>query len=187
MKRLFAVAIVIVSGLASAAALAQHKGSGSGSGSGNGSGSGQPYASLDKRGVASFPDDEVAGIRDGRGMGYALPAELNGYPGPMHILELAAELEITAAQRSEIEVLFQRMKDRARAAGEAYVAAEMALDQVFKSQKADAQTIAQLTRNADAKRADKRLAHLDAHIEARRLLSEPQLQRYATLRGYGTK
>src|SRR5690606_14585414 len=72
--------------LAMGTAWAQHKGSGSGSGSGPG-GSTNPYAEFAKRRIASFSEEEAAGIVAGRGMGYALPAELNGYPGPMHILE----------------------------------------------------------------------------------------------------
>ena len=166
------------------AAFAQHAGHGPPPGP---AATATPYAGQDNRSVASLSDSDVEAMRDGKGMGFARPAELNGYPDPMHILELAGELDLSTTQRTEIEVLFQQMKTRARAAGEAYVAAEMALDAAFKARNADTQTVAQLTRDADQKRAEMRLAHLDAHIEARRILTETQLQRYATLRGYGTK
>ena len=33
-------------------------------------------------------------------MGLALAAELNGYPGPSHVLELADKLELSAEQRA---------------------------------------------------------------------------------------
>ena len=187
MKRLLALALLIGTGLGSAVALAQHKGSGSGAGSGSGSAAGKPYAGLDLRSVASFSDEDVATMRAGRGMGFALPAETNGYPGPMHILELAAELDLSAAQRSAIDALFQRMQSRARLAGDEYVKAEMALDAAFKAKTADTATIARLTREADQRRSEKRLSHLEAHIVARRILNEAQLKRYAILRGYEIK
>ena len=49
----------------------------------------QPYAGLQARPVKALSDQQIADLRAGRGMGLALAAELNGYPGPMHVLELA--------------------------------------------------------------------------------------------------
>lgn len=167
-------------------AAAQHKGSGSGSGSGPGSGS-NPYADFAKRRVAAFSDEDAAGIVAGRGMGFALPAELNGYPGPLHILELAAELGLTHEQRAAVEALIGPMQARAKEAGRRYVEAEQALDAAFRSQAADAATIERLVRAADSARAEKRLAHLLTHIEARRLLTKEQLAIYAARRGYATR
>lgn len=166
-------------------AVAQHKGSGSGAGSGSGSGSAShaAYAGLQQREIKSLSDDDIKGLRDGRGMGFALPAELNGYPGPMHILELAKELGLSEEQRGAVQAIFDRMKARARAAGSSYVEAERALDQAFKSGKADAETIARLAREADQRRAEKRLAHLDAHLEAAPVLTPEQRAKYSELRG----
>lgn len=161
---------------------AQHRGSGSGSGSH----ASAPYAGLDKRQVSSFSDEEIMSLLDGRGMGFALPAELNGYPGPMHILELAAELQLSEAQKQQVQAIFDRMKARARAAGTSYVEAEKALDQAFRSGTADSATIGRLAREADQMRAEKRLAHLDAHLESAPVLTPEQRIKYAELRGYSS-
>src|SRR5919107_1454461 len=48
------------------------------------------------RPVKSLSEQQVADLRAGRGMGLALPAELNGYPGPMHVLEHAATVRCVA-------------------------------------------------------------------------------------------
>lgn len=165
----------------SAAAQHPHKGSHPGHGP-----VAQPYAGLDARRVASLSDNEVAGILDGKGMGYALPAELNGYPGPMHILELADRLKLSDSQRAAVEALFVRMKERAREVGRRYVDAEAAVGDAFRAH-ADRATIVRLVESADQLRAQKRLAHLEAHIDARALLTEEQLKLYAELRGYGSK
>lgn len=51
-----------------------------------------PYAGLEKRAVKALSDKQIADLQAGRGMGLALSAELNGYPGPVHVLELAERL-----------------------------------------------------------------------------------------------
>lgn len=46
-------------------------------------------------------------------MGLALAAELNGYPGPSHVLELADELDLSSDQRGQVQRLFDSMKAEA--------------------------------------------------------------------------
>ena len=41
-----------------------------------------PYAGLEQRAVKALSEQQIADLRAGRGMGLALPAELNGYPRP---------------------------------------------------------------------------------------------------------
>jgi hypothetical protein len=50
-------------------------------------------------------DREVTSLKNGMGMGYALAAELNQYPGPMYVLEMASDLELSALQRQLTEQL----------------------------------------------------------------------------------
>ena len=60
----------------------------------------QPYAGLQNRPLKALSDEQLADLKAGRGMGLALAGELNGYPGPKHVLELAKELNLTDAQRA---------------------------------------------------------------------------------------
>jgi Spy/CpxP family protein refolding chaperone len=173
--RTVAIAAVVVLG-ASAATLAQHIG--------HRAPPQQPYAGQESRTVTSLSNDEVEGLLAGRGLGMARPAELNGYPGPMHVLELAKELELTPAQAASVQTSIDQMKACAMAAGADYVAAESALDAAFHSGQADLPMIERLVREADARRAEKRLSHLQAHLEIAPLLTEAQRKRYAELRGY---
>ena len=79
------------------------------------------YAGQEAREIKSLAPDEVAGLLAGKGLGYAKPAELNGYPGPSHVLELAARLELSAEQRSRTEALFAAMQAKAAQVGRALV------------------------------------------------------------------
>lgn len=145
----------------------------------------QPYSGQQTRAVASLSDEDVKGFLDGRGMGLAKSAELNGHPGPMHVLELAGELKLTPEQRQLVEAAFERMKARAKALGEAYVRAEKAVDQAFKSGTADAREVAARVAEANRLLGEVRLSHLLAHVETTPVLTPEQRARYAELRGYG--
>jgi len=51
--------------------------------------------------------DKVVG--EGRGFGMAFAADQNGYPGPMHVLELKDRLKLTADQEAKAQALMQAM------------------------------------------------------------------------------
>ncbi len=48
-----------------------------------------PYAGMQTRPIKALSDQQITDLKAGRGMGLALHAELNGYPGPAHVLECA--------------------------------------------------------------------------------------------------
>src|SRR5579872_6516636 len=70
----------------------------------------QPYAGLQSREIKALSREEIAELRAGQGMGLALAAELNGYPGPRHVLDFANQLGLTDEQRMRILELFDAMK-----------------------------------------------------------------------------
>src|ERR671936_1965369 len=88
----------------------------------------QPYAGLEGRPIKALSEQQIADLRAGRGMGLALAAELNGYPGPMHVLEMADRLGLSDQQRAKIRELFAAMKSEAVPLGETLIAQETDLD-----------------------------------------------------------
>jgi Spy/CpxP family protein refolding chaperone len=144
----------------------------------------QPYAGQQTRVVTSLSAEELSGFLEGRGMGLARAAELNGYPGPMHLLELEKELGLTADQRHQIELAMQRVKAKAIDLGRKYVEAERAVDAAFRSDAADPAIIAARVAEANLLLGEVRLSHLAAHLEVTPLLTPEQRARYAELRGY---
>jgi hypothetical protein len=42
-----------------------------------------PYAGMQTRPIKALSAEQVADLKAGRGMGLAMAAELNGYPGPL--------------------------------------------------------------------------------------------------------
>lgn len=171
MNRPLAVA-VILSIVAGTAVLAQHQ-------------THSPYAGAEQRGIAALSEGDLAAIRAGEGWGLALPAELNGVPGPTHVLELAADIGLTPAQITEIGIIRDQMRASAIAAGERFVASEKALDTAFADGPPDHETLARLVEEAGSARAALRLAHLSAHLQTVPLLTADQVSAYNRLRGYG--
>lgn len=143
-----------------------------------------PYAGEQTRAVKSLSEREIADLRAGKGMGFAKPAELSSYPGPMHVLEHARALELTPTQREATQALIPPMREAALAAAERYIAAERALDALFAGGTAsDLQLDAALQKSALAL-ADVRASHLRTHIAQRSLLTPAQITQYNELRGY---
>src|SRR3954454_12926522 len=88
-----------------------------------------PYAGMQTRSIKALSEQQVADLSAGRGMGLALAAELNGYPGPSHVLELADRLELSADQRTRIKALFDSMKAETLPLGSKLIDQEADLDQ----------------------------------------------------------
>jgi hypothetical protein len=144
----------------------------------------QPYAGLQGRPVKALSDQQIADLKAGRGMGLALAAELNGYPGPMHVLELASPLGLSDDQRAKVAGLFDAMKREAVPLGERLIAAETALDRQFADRTITASSLGEATRDIASLQGELRLAHLKYHLATLELLTPAQATRYSTLRGY---
>jgi Spy/CpxP family protein refolding chaperone len=143
-----------------------------------------PYAGEQARDIKSLSAADVASLRNGAGMAYAKAAELNGYPGPSHVLELAVPLQLTSDQRNATEKLMAEHKSKARDIGEQLIAAERALDTAFALKKIDRQRITELTQRIGALQATLRAEHLQTHLQQTSLLNVQQVTSYQTLRGY---
>jgi LTXXQ motif family protein len=175
--------LVIALTVATTPALAQHAGHGAPPAPAAQAPTAQPYAGQQARNISSLSPEDVQGFLDGRGMGLAKPAELNGFPGPMHVLEHDKDLALTDAQRAKVKASMDAMKAKARALGKRYVEAEKAVDDAFRAN-AGAQRIAARVVVANKLLGDIRMAHLAAHLEITPLLSAQQRSKYAELRGY---
>lgn len=143
-----------------------------------------PYSGQQKREIRSFDAAQIEDVRAGRGMGLAKPAELNAYPGPQHVLELADALQLTPQQRAASEALIAPMRAEAKQHGAEWLAHERELDRLFESRAATPEAVQEVLDRAAAAQARVRAAHLNAHIAQRALLSEAQIATYVRLRGY---
>lgn len=143
-----------------------------------------PYAGEQSRSIKSLSKQDVADYMDGKGMGFAKAAELNGYPGPAHVLELADKLALTPAQKSRTEDIFARMQMRARELGARLVEEERRLDELFASKSISHRSLASSVSSIASLQSELRATHLQAHLDQTEILSAAQTAKYWQLRGY---
>lgn len=143
-----------------------------------------PYVDLTGREIKALSAEEIGELHAGEGMGLALPAELNGYPGPRHVLDMGDELGLSAEQRTAVQRQFDSMHRDAVALGGELIEAESRLDRLFADRQAAPDSLRAAVDEVGRLRAALRYTHLDAHVATRALLSEEQIQRYDELRGY---
>lgn len=142
------------------------------------------YAGQEQRSLKALSPQEVSGLLAGAGLGYARTAELNGYPGPLHVLELADPLGLSASQRVAATQLMTEHKQRARALGAELVNAEDELEQLFSKRTATLESIELASRRVGLLQGQLRAEHLKTHVDQTALLSEMQIRQYSVLRGY---
>ena len=144
-----------------------------------------PYAGEESRAVKSLSPEDIAELRRGGGWGFAKAAELNGMPGPFHLLELKDEIPLTREQVTAITAIHERMREAAVAEGEHFIAAERVLEDAFRAGAVTEKGLRALLADIARSRARLRFIHLSAHLETPALLTDDQIARYDALRGYG--
>jgi len=143
------------------------------------------YAGQQARAIKALSPQQIDDYLNGRGMGYAKPAELNHYPGPRHVLDLANELELSGQQIRKSQGLFAAMKSTAVDLGKQLVELEQQLDRQFASKSAEEHSLRLLLMEIGALEARLRFVHLSAHVKQKALLTTHQVRLYDQLRGYG--
>lgn len=143
-----------------------------------------PYQGEQQRSIKALSSKEIESYLAGKGMGFAKAAELNHYPGPRHVLDLAEQLAMSAEQMQQTQALFKRMQVRAQALGKQLVVQERTLDQMFASGQVDDNNLQQQLLRIGEIRAGLRYVHLQTHLTQKALLTKHQIMQYDQLRGY---
>jgi hypothetical protein len=137
--------------------------------------------------IRGLSPEAIEGYRTGKGMSLALPAELNGYPGPRHVLDFSKELELTDTQYTEVEALYNDMLAEALPLGEQILMAEAELELAFREKTITDDDLETQLLAIGALQADLRFVHLRTHIATYALLTPTQVETYNILRGYTAK
>lgn len=142
------------------------------------------YAGQEARELKTLSPEDVQSYLAGKGMGMAKAAELNGYPGPAHVLSLAEALVLTPEQKEGTTALFKAMETKAIALGQSLIEKEKQLDMAFAEKSVDRNSLERMLQQIAATQAKLRLAHLEAHLEQIGILTPAQIASYNRLRGY---
>lgn len=144
------------------------------------------YAGQEKRDIKSLSDEDIKELKAGAGWGLAKAAELNGLPGPKHILEMKKEINLTSEQEIIIVALYNDMKKEAIALGNKLIEYERDLNNRFAQRKIDEKILDELLIKISETYKLLRHTHLSAHLKTPSILTEDQIEKYNKLRGYSS-
>ena len=178
MKNTHALSLVLLAAL-SVPAMAQHHGHHS-----HHAAHSSPYAGMQNRAIKALSEEQMTDLKAGKGMALAMAAELNGYPGPAHTLELAEQLQLTDEQTARTQQLFADMEGQAKAAGLEVIEAERALDTLFRDKLATPEAVSAAVIKAALAQGKLRETHLRYHLSMMDVLTAEQIAAYNQLRGY---
>ena len=145
-----------------------------------------PYAGQETRAIKSLSSSDIDALENGRGWGLAKAAELNGVPGPAHVLEMKEAIALSTEQEQRIKALFTDMQQQAIPLGRRLIELEKVLNESFAKKTINKETLRQQLDQITRTRAELRYVHLVAHLETPTILSAQQIEKYNNLRGYAT-
>lgn len=145
-----------------------------------------PHHETSRPEIPGLGADEVAELLAGRGMGQARVAEVEGYPGPRHVLDAwaAGALALSSEQAIRVEEIARAMASEAQRVGGLVLDTERELARAFRRGGIDATSLRAQVERIAALRGELRTVHLRAHLETRAVLDPAQIARYAELRGH---
>lgn len=143
------------------------------------------YAGQEQRTIKSLSPDDISELQRGGGWGLAKAAELNGVPGPAHLLELKDQIPLSADQVSQITRIFEEMKAHAVELGLKLIDLEQGLEQHFQNRTITDEILRSSLTEISGVRNSLRYTHLATHLMTPNILSEEQINKYNALRGYG--
>ena len=117
-------------------------------------------------------------IATGRGFGMAFVADENGYPGPLHVLELRDRLMLTAEQETKVQTMLAAMFAESRPKSARLLDGEAKLRRLFASGRADEASVRAAVAEVEKARAEVRLVHLTFHLKTREVLTDEQRRLY---------
>lgn len=148
-----------------------------------------PYAGQEARGIKALSQDDIEGLLTGAGTpfrGMAKPAELNGYPGPRHVLDAydAGEFQLTNEQLDQIEALYEEMRSEAINLGNQIIDIENEIDDSFTGRIITNAFLQEKVNESADLYGQLRFVHLKYHLSMVEILTPQQVEQYNELRGY---
>jgi hypothetical protein len=144
------------------------------------------YAGEEKREIKSLSATDIEELQNGNGWGLAKAAELNGVPGPVHLLEMKEEINLGAEQIQAVEDAYRKMKQEAVPLGLELIELERELNNHFANRTITDELLRQILQKIARVHRQLRYVHLSAHLKTPHILRSKQITLYNKLRGYSS-
>lgn len=145
------------------------------------------YKGEENREIKSLSQADIEQLKAGKGWGLAKAAELNGVPGPSHVLDMREEIKLSSDQSSKIQEIFEIMQGKAITVGTKMINKEKELNLAFTDGEIQPSKLKKLTSELGELRGELTYIHLEAHLKTAEILTEEQITSYKKLRGYASR
>lgn len=142
------------------------------------------YLGEEDRSIKSLSAEDIRQLKNGKGWGLAKAAELNGLPGPAHILQMKDKISLSNNQEKQVQSLFEDMESKAIPLGFQLVDLEKKLNEAFANKTITKELLKEQLDAISAVNSKLRYVHLAAHLMTPDILSPVQIEKYNQLRGY---
>ena len=142
------------------------------------------YVGQENREIKSLSETDIVELTNGKGWGLAKAAELNGVPGPAHLLEMKEEISLSPEQTKEIEILYQEMQKQAIPLGINLIEYERELNNHFANKTITEELLHAIIEQIAQAQKQLRYVHLSTHLKTPKILTAEQIDLYNQLRGY---
>ncbi len=144
------------------------------------------YAGEENREIKSLSEADIEELKNGKGWGLAKAAELNGMPGPIHVLEMEDEIDLSTTQVRAIEDFYKKMKQEAIPLGLELIELERELNSHFANSTITVELLNGLLERIAQVQKKLRYVHLSTHLKTPNILTPKQIALYNQLRGYSS-
>ncbi len=144
------------------------------------------YAGEEKRKIKSLSATDIVELQNGKGWGLAKAAELNGLPGPSHLLEMKEEIDLSAKQILAIEDIYSKMQQEAVPLGLELIELERELNNHFANRTITNELLLQILQKIARVHRQLRYVHLSTHLKTPDILKSKQITLYNRLRRYSS-
>ncbi len=151
---------------------------------GNSNHSVSKYAGQEQQKIKSLTPSDIEELQRGGGWGLARAAELNGVPGPAHLLELKDKIPLTVDQIEQITEIYSTMQTDAIEQGLKLIELEQGLEVHFQDRSINEVILQDYLAKIAHTRMTLRYIHLATHLLTPEILTETQITTYNQLRGY---
>jgi len=142
------------------------------------------YAGEERRMIKSLSAADIEALQNGKGWGLAKAAELNGIPGPVHLLEMKEEINLSTQQIQAIKDIYGKMKQEAVPLGLELIELEKELNNHFTNRTITNVLLRQILQEIAQVHGKLCYVHLSTHLETPDILTNKQITLYNKLRGY---
>lgn len=142
------------------------------------------YAGQEAREIKTLSAEDIAALKAGKGWGLAKAAELNGVPGPRHLLQMKDELGLNEDQVENITLLFKNMQAKAIELGHLLILSERRLNNAFYFGHINKIRLKKILDVNQMLRKKLRFVHLNTHLDTLKYVTRDQVSLYNQLRGY---